>query len=1057
MSTSAKLADKTPQIESGNGNNNFKILNNIAGWSVFGIAFLVYLLTLERTASFWDCGEFIACAYKLQVPHPPGAPFFLLVGRLFSMLSFGDATMVAYWINVSSALYSAFTILFLFWSITLLGLKFTSHRSLKSLSEGEGFALIGAGIVGALAYTFSDSFWFSAVEAEVYAMSSFFTAFVVWAMLKWEHIEDEADANRWLILIAYMMGLSIGVHLLNLVTLPALGLIYYFKKYPNPNLVGVFAALAISGAFVILILEGVITGLASIASTFEITFVNTFGLPFGSGAVTFAVLLLGGLVYGIYHSQKHEKVLLNNLLLGFAFVLIGYSSYSIALVRSNYNPPINENDPSDIIKFISYLKREQYGDRPLLYGPTFNSDVARDSDGNPVQTTKGKVYRVNKEKGIYEAYHERKSYVYEDNILLPRVYSRQDNHKRLYQQILGLSEQDMTLMIDGMPVPNPNVPNMGHNLQFLFTHQFGHMYFRYFMWNFAGRAGDVQDDGWITGFESEEDLPQEVKENKARNKFYMLPLLLGILGAVFAFQRSQQTFFITAMLFFLTGLALVLYLNSPPVEPRERDYIYAGSFYAFAIWIGFGVLFLTDVFRNFLKNAKISMLVATLLGLTVPGIMATEGWDDHNRSNRYHSVDSARNLLESCAPNAILFTGGDNDTFPLWYLQEVEGVRTDVRVCNLSLLGTDWYIDQMKRPVYESAALPISLDSERYLSGRNDQILYAPRWRINTNLSPSVLKSLSEKGMDLKTYIDLVNQNDPKVKASSPNSDEKELTIIPSQKLVYKFDREKVLAQKNFVPKDKQKLVKNFIAWDLGADDKRRRAGFQDYSDFYKSHLLIMDMIATNNWERPIYFSTTLGSDNYLNLKEYFQEEGLAYRLMPYRIEGATQGKVNTDIMYRNLMEKFSYRELDNPRVYYDENYRRFPMSLRNSFYRLASALVEEGKEEKAKKAVKFCLDKIPDEVFPINPYYGADLVEVLFAVNDQKGALKLGKTLANRAEEKLKGLFERNQADGLERDMNLLALSQLIDIFSRNKREKEAAFYNDVLQKYIEVFDKKR
>lgn len=1013
----AKSTSNLQKEEKSASTLNFKILNNAFGWAVFGVALVTYFLTMERTASFWDCGEFIACSYKLEIMHPPGAPFFMLVSRMFSLLAGGDTSMVAYWINFSSALYSAFTILFLFWSITLFGAKLLPERNIHKLNSNQILTLMSAGLVGSLAYTFSDSFWFSAVEAEVYAMSSFFTAFVVWAMLKWELIEDESDANRWIILMAYMMGLSIGVHLLNLVTIPALGLIYYYKKYKNPNLQGVMITMAISGAIIIFILEGIIPGLPTLAGNFEIFLVNTIGLPFGAGAVFVTVAIVSALVYGIIHSIRTEKVVLNTALVSLAFILIGYVSYGIIIIRANYNPPINENDPSDIIKFVSYLKREQYGDRPLSFGPSYKSDVKRDDNGAPIQISKGKLYRMVKEKGKYEIYDERKAYDYEDKMLLPRIYSRQDNHKELYESIIFGEEK-----------PEDFKPKMSHNLYFMFKHQLGHMYFRYFLWNFAGRESDIQDANFITGFESTKDLPEELKNNKARNAFYLLPLILGLIGLVFTYLRSQQTFFITMLLFFLTGIALVLYLNSPPVEPRERDYIYAGSFYAFAMWIGFSVIFLAEIFKVF--------YVGLILTLPVTLLMAQQGWDDHDRSKRYHSVDSAKNLLNSCAPNAILFTGGDNDTFPLWYVQEVEGFRTDVRVCNLSLLGTDWYIDQMKRKTYKSDPLPISLDHERYLQGRNDQLLYPQAWRIETSLSPNQLKSLSEQGMDLKVYLEKVNSNDAMVKAQIPGSEEEDLTIFPSKKMVYKFNKAEVL-KKGFVPKDKESLVGDAIAWELQANE------------LLKNDLLVLDMIATNNWERPIYFSSTLANSSYLNMKEFMQMEGLTFRLMPFKVTGEKQGFVNSDLMYENMTKKFFWRELANPKVYYDENYLRFTLNIRNSFYRLATQLIREGKEEKAKKALLFAFEKMPDKSIPYD-VYTPQLVDAFFKVKEDKRAMEIAITMADRAVENLKYVLDRKSNDQSTISTNYIILNQLVSILEGNGKTKEAKKYKDKLEFFM-------
>ncbi|MBD0260972.1 MAG: DUF2723 domain-containing protein, partial [Cytophagales bacterium] len=541
------------------------------------------------------------------------------------------------------------------------------------VTKGEAIRLMGAGVVGALAYTFSDSFWFSAVEAEVYAMSSFFTAIVFWAIFKWELIEDDAAANRWLIFIAYLIGLSIGVHLLNLVALPAIGLVYYFKKY-KPSTWGVIAALAISGGIILTIMLGVIPGLPSIAGSFEIFFVNSLGLPFGSGAAFFVILFLGTLIYGLYYSVRKEKVTLNTALLSLTVILIGYASYTMVPVRSGFNPPINENDPSDLISLVSYLKREQYGDRPLLWGPSFTSELVDQKRGEP-------LYRKGKDK--YEVYDYKITNVFDPkgNMLLPRVFSRQDNHAQLYRQMLGLREGEK--------------PNMVDNLRFMFSHQLGHMYFRYFLWNFVGRQSDMEGAGVLMPTQAfQKDLAYDLKTNWGRNNFFMLPFLLGLVGFLFQYSRDRRGFWVVTLLFFLTGIALVLYLNSPPVEPRERDYIYVGSYYAFAIWIGLGMIAVAEAVSRFIKNPASSASIATVACLAVPAIMAQQGWNDHDRSDRYHSVDSAKNLLNSCAPNAILFTGGDNDTFPLWYAQDVEGFRTDVRVCNLSLLGTHWYIDQ---------------------------------------------------------------------------------------------------------------------------------------------------------------------------------------------------------------------------------------------------------------------------------------------------------------------------------------------------------------------------
>ena len=701
---------------------NFQKTNNITGWILFTIALATYWFSMEETASYWDCGEFIAVSYKLEVPHPPGAPLFLLIGRMFSFLALGDVTQVAYWINFTSVLSSAFTILFLFWSIVLFGRKLLKISTEEELSKNT-LLLMGAGAVGALAYTFSDSFWFSAVEAEVYAMSSFFTALVVWAMLKWDVIEDEAKANRWLILIFYMIGLSIGVHLLNLVTLPALGLIFYFKKY-KPTTWGVIITLVVSGLLIILINDFIIPGLPSIAGYFELFFVNTLRLPFGSGVIFFALLFISALVYGIYFSQKKQKEVLNTLLLSSAFILIGYASYALVVIRSNYDTPIDENDPSDVMSFVSYLKREQYGSRPLLYGEYFTAQPTGLDEGAP-------VYKKGKDR--YEIQDRKMSYSYDpkDMTILPRIYSRDPDHQRRYREVLGLKEGEK--------------PTFTDNIRYMFSHQIGWMYARYFMFNFAGRESDEIGGDWMKPSYWFEDLPEKLASNKARNNFFMIPFFLGLIGMFFQTVNDSKNTAVVGLLFILTGVALVVYLNGPPSEPRERDYIYAASYYAYCFWIGFAVIALAQWMLRVVNNLKVASVAAILICSSAPALMAAEGWDDHNRSNRYFSVDSAVNYLQSCAPNSIIFTGGDNDTFPLWYAQEVEGIRTDMRVIVLSYYNTDWYIKQSMTKHYESEPLPYTLTLNQYRQGGpNDYLPY---------------EDLKIKAMDLQQYIGLLSKD----------------------------------------------------------------------------------------------------------------------------------------------------------------------------------------------------------------------------------------------------------------------------------------------------------
>jgi hypothetical protein len=977
---------------------SFKRTNNIFGWVVFLIAAIVYTLTVEPTASFWDPGEFIACAYKLQVPHPPGAPFFLLIGRMFSLLA-GDVTRVAFWVNMMSVLCSAFTILFMFWTISLLARRALAIRT-DDITTPQAYVTMGAAAVGSLAYTFSDSFWFSAVEAEVYAMSSFFTAFVVWAILKWELIEDEAAANRWLIFTAYMIGLSIGVHLLNLVALPALAVIYYYRRY-KPSTFGLLVAMAIGGAIIILIMSGVITGLPSVAGSMEIFFVNTLGLPFGSGMFFFIILFVGALVYGIIYSIRTQKVTLNTALLSLMFILIGYASYGIVVVRANFNPPINENDPSNLLSFISYLKREQYGDRPLLYGPTFTAQLVDQQRGEP-------LYIRGEDR--YEVYNYRLVNEYDDRnqLLLPRIYSRQPGHPELYRQMLGLREGQR--------------PTMAHNIQFLFSHQFGHMYFRYFMWNFAGRQSDIEGAGWLSPAEWGRQVPSQLAENKARNNFFMLPFILGLIGLFYQYGKDKRGFLMVLLLFFLTGLALVLYLNSPPVEPRERDYIYVGSFYAFAIWIGLGVMAVAELLGRFIKKPTTAALAATGVCLIVPGIMAAEGWDDHDRSNRYHAVDSARNLLNSCAPNAILFTGGDNDTFPLWYVQEVEGFRTDVRVCNLSLLGTDWYIQQMKRPVYQSAALPISLEFRNFISGTNDQV-------------PVVENPNVRGGIPLPQYMQLVKEENPVIKMTFRDD---QYTILPSRTLIQPVNRQQVLDMGIIMPSLRDSLTDQ-MTWNINR------------GDLLKPDLIILDMITTNNWERPIYFSSTLAPSSYLNLKEFLQVEGLAYRLLPVRVTGASQGYINTDVMYENMMKNMFWREMDNPNVYFDENYRRFPINARLHFWRLADQLLEEGKKERAREVALHSLNVLPDAGVPFDEMT-SNMVSVLLQVGETEKATEVADLMSGRADETLDYYIRHSPGSQQEIRTNLYILNQIVAAFKAEGLEQGNRYEEIFMRHYTNL-----
>ncbi len=939
---------------------NFKQINNLTGWVVFAVATLVYILTVEQTASFWDPGEFIAVSYKLQVPHPPGAPFFLLVYRMFSFFAFGDVLQVAFWMNIGSALFSSFSILFLFWSITLFGRKLFQVTEGQE-SKGETIALMGAGIVGSLVYAFSDSFWFSAVEAEVYAMSSFFTAIVIWAFLKWDVIKDPREENKWMIFIAYLVGLSIGVHLLNLVALPALALIYYFKKYDKPNLKGAIAAFFLGGVALVIINNLIIPGLPSLAGSMEIFFVNSLGLPFGSGIVVFIILFFTAVFLAYRYSRAKELAKLNTILLSLVFILIGYSSYALIVIRANQDPIINENAPNDIISYVSYLKREQYGYRPLLHGQYFTAKLVDQVEGDP-------VYMKGKNKYEIVDYSLVNTYEDEKSTILPRIYSTQESHKRIYRQKLGLREgQD---------------PTFGDNLYFMFSHQLGHMYWRYFMWNFSGRESDFSDAPWIGITDAFGDkFPDYIKDNKAHNNYLMLPLLLGIIGLFFQAKADPKSFYVNLMLFLMMGVVLVLYLNSPPVEPRERDYIYVGSFYAFAIWVGMGVLAIAHMIAKANKNLATAGIIATMLTLPVAGLMAVENWNDHNRKGRYFSVDSARNFLASCEPNAILFTGGDNDTFPLWYVQEVEGFRTDVRVIVLSYFDTDWYVEQMTRSVNESEQLPFSLQPERYQKGTND-----------------VLYVMEREGMDaisVREYLKLLNNGSELLKMETGG--QSVVNMVPSRNLILEVDSAAV-ADQNIIPEEFAPLF---------APQMNLRIKGQYVT---KGTLMLIDLITSNNWERPIYFNNTSLATIGIDMEEHVVMEGLTYRLLPVRKpEYVREELVNADLAYENYMEKFAFRGMDNPDAYLDEEYRRFASNHRSALNSIVIALLDKNDMEKATTLLNYGLEVMPHEAIPYDLSSGQS-VPLFFEVGEDEKALDIIDKVSKKSLEMIEFYTQENR-----------------------------------------------
>jgi hypothetical protein len=974
----------------------FRLLNNITGWLVFAAALTVYTLTVEPTASFWDCGEFIAVSYKLMVPHPPGAPFFLLIGRLFSLFA-SDVTQVAFWVNMVSVVSSAFTSLFLFWAITLLTIK-ALGKNQTALTMPETVLTLGAGLVGALAYTFSDTAWFSAAETEVYAMSSFFTAFVFWAILRWEQVEDESIANRWIILIAYTIGLSIGVHLLNLLAIPAIGLLYYFKRY-SPNVKGILITLVASAAILLFILSGIIPGLPTVAGKFEIFFVNSLGMPFGSGIIVFAIAFIAALAWSIRYSIQKGNVPLNTALLSFAYIVIGYSCYGLVLVRSNFNPPIDENDPENIITFVSYLKREQYGDRPLLNGPTFLAQPVKQERTTP-------LYRKAEDRYEIFDYKIETKYDPKQISLLPRMYDTRADRVEAYYRYTGMAKGKK--------------PTLTDQIVFMVKYQIGHMWWRYFMWNFAGREGIKQDSGWLTPFDTDKDLPELLRMDEARNNYFMLPFILGIAGAFWHFGRHKKDFSVVALMFFFTGIAVILYLNQPPNEPRERDYTSVGSFYVFAIWIGMSVLFLYELLAKLIKPTTVRAALALLVALAIPFQMLAEAYDDHDRSERFFAVDSARNMLNSCAKNAVLFTGGDNDTFPLWYVQNVEGFRTDVRVVVLSYLTADWYIKQLRDKHYDSDPLPISLTPMSTIQGKNDYLQYVEN------------PQLRGAPLELNRFLKLINDNHPAIQVSLVGGGTS--NTLPTRNFFLNVNKPALIEKGVVRAEDTAAVVQRFDVAVKG-------------NNIFKNDLMILDIIANAGWERPVYFNNTSLATTKLELKQYMQMEGMTYRLLPVAGNPNDPERVATDIMYDNIMNKMFWRNLDKEGVFYDEEHVKFVMNSRNIFVKLAENLAARGETEKAKEVVTRCLEVMPDRGIPFDVTMPG-LVQIMMRLGMQEEANKVADTMVSRADELVQYYLKKGERKNDRIQEQMYILNYLAQIYQGNTDKDRATRFQELFSK---------
>ena len=1024
----------------------YKLVNNVLGWLTFFVAAFVYCSTIEPTASFWDCPEFITTGYKLEVGHPPGAPFFMLTANLFSQFA-SDPSQVARMVNTMSALLSATTILFLFWSITHLARKLIL-KDWSELTLGKLIAIEASGLVGALIYTFSDTFWFSAVEGEVYAYSSAFTAIVFWLILKWEDHADEPHSDRWLVLIAYMTGLSIGVHLLNLLCLPAIVLVYCYRRFPNIELKGSLIALVGSFILVAAVLYGVVPGIITVAGWFELLFVNTLGCPFNTGEIIYIVLLVAIVIWAIYESyvdrsfkrqnvsfvlavgmlgipfrgmtwsaailglvilaaiyfglnyrKKVGKDLVpvltsrfkNTALLCMLMLMIGYSSYAVIVIRSAANPPMDQNSPEDVFTLGSYLSRDQYGDSPLLYGQAYTSQVAYDVDGNmcvPKHKEGAAIWQRKEkaskdEKDSYFVVSHKDKIIYAQNMLFPRMHS--SAHAGAYENWMG--------GVEGTQVPYDRcgepvmvkMPTQMENIRFFLSYQCNFMYWRYFMWNFAGRQNDIQGNGepehgnWITGISFIDDwmlgdqskMPAELKANKGHNVFYCLPLLLGLIGLFWQAWRGQRgirQFWVVFFLFFMTGLAIVLYLNQTPQQPRERDYAYAGSFYAYAIWCGLGVLAIYDMLKKKIKGNDVA--VAGVVGvacLLVPIQMASQTWDDHDRSGRYTCRDFGQNYLMTLQDkgNPIIFTNGDNDTFPLWYNQETEGVRTDARVCNLSYLQTDWYIDQMKRPAYDSPSVPITWPRIDFCSGTNDYIEVKPGMKqqlleFYRDYPKEARAAFGDEPFELKNIL--------KYWVRSKDSD---THIIPTDTLYITIDKEAVRRSGMMMASD---TIPDRMVISLAG----KRA-------IYKNDLMMLEMLAQCNWERPLYVATTVGSDNYMNLGDNFVQEGLAYRITPFNTKAPGAKNFDTEKTYNNVMNRFKWGGLDKPGLYIDETVMRMCYTHRHLFATLAMQLIAEGQNAKAEKVLRKSEKVLPEYNVPYTFMSGASDLARAYALIGKK------------------------------------------------------------------------
>ena len=957
---------------------NFKKWNIILGWIVFAIALITYSLTLEPTVSAWDCGEYISTSVKLEVGHPPGAPLFQMLGAFFAMFT-SNVNEIAKMVNFMSALASAFTILCMFWTLTNLTKKLALKRG--NISEGKYIAILGSSIVGSLAYTFSDSFWFSAVEGEVYAMSSFLMALLFWLGLKWESEIHTPRGHKWLILISFVVGLSFGVHILSLLVIPAIVLLYFFKTYKNINAKTTAVATVVSVVVLMFVFKFLFPFTLKFFSVSELFFINSIGMPYNSGSIIAAIILIALFYVGLNFTRKKNKVLMNTLILSVLFIMIGFSSWMMLPIRANANTTINENNPSSARELLAYYEREQYGETNVFYGTYYSNSYKRQQDEKrPYKDDKPKYEKRN---GKYEIVNTYKNV----------VPNWSDKHKGVIPRMVNPASEKMYKSIAGIPQNSTRRPTFKENIQFMMSFQFGYMYGRYFMWNFVGRQNDIQGNldifngNWISGINaidearlgSQKKLPSQVLENKGRNTYYFLPLILGIIGLLYQVKWDKENFFTLLLFFAFTGFAIIFYTNPKPFEPRERDYAVVGSFYIFAIWIGFGVLALYEYLKNFANQKIVAITVSIVSLLAVPTLMASQNWDDHDRSNRYTTHLNAQAYLESCDENAIMFTIGDNDTFPLWYMQEVEGIRTDIKLVNTSLFATDWYIDQMKRATYDAAPIPSQLQHDQYKYGTLD-VAYSlehPRFKDSVMTIKNLLRWIASDS-DV-TYVETEN-----------NTKEK---FYPTNRIRIPVNKQKVLENGIVAQKDADKIVPYI---DITIDDRA----------LLKNRILMLDILANNNWERPIYFTGGANADEeYIWLKDYLQLDGLAYKLVPIKtpIEGKSMfdmGRIDTDKMYANI-QKWDWRNINDGEIYLDEQTKRNSISMRNNLFRLSEAFSNKGDLLKALEILDLSLEKMPIKDFD---HYSLSLgyPEAYYRLGDSKKARETSKVLLTIFKEKL-------------------------------------------------------